>query len=687
MSVSTTTTEVTYNGTGATPMAVPFAFFRADDLVVTVDDLAVDFTLTGDPRTGSASVTLTVPLATAQDIRIRRLVALTQPSSFGVAGKFSPKSHEETFDRLAMQIQDLDADLGRAVDGTLPPPALAQSVLTAGRSALAAAASEEAAATSAAEAAASHTIAAIATATAQAARDAAAVAGKIFADTTAGLAGTTNGQYFAVPDSTNENFLDLYLNSTGSAVWVASSVGTANFDAGFTPDYTAGFVDEIGRVALGVRDDGTIDMGDMTAENADVTDLTVTRINGELVSATTRTPGEYDYELGHILTYGQSLSRGSFGEIWTDTQRHNSVKFVAGVRADDGGTTPAVIYASLVPLIETTSGGGLGETPTGGTCESLLDLIEAEDGLAYDAHSFQLLGSAPGEGGKTIAQLSKGTSYYNRLLENVTYAKTRAAALNQTYGVLAVTWAQGEWDILNATPAATYKALLDQLVADLNTDIKAITGQTKSIPLIVYQTASHLAYASDAKIANAQFEVAVSNPLVMLAVPGYIFAHAGDYIHLNGRGYKSMGAFYGRAIKRAVVDGEKWEPVRPISHVTQGKVINLTFNVPRGPLVLDTTLVAINTNYGFELVDSGGSPLTISSVELLGDNRVKIVAAAIVPAGAKVRYGWSGTAGRSGPTQGARGNLRDSQGDVLVFTSGALSLPLHNWCPIFEYGV
>ncbi|WP_297924662.1 hypothetical protein, partial [uncultured Agitococcus sp.] len=53
----------------------------------------------------------------------------------------------------------------------------------------------------------------------EAARDAAIATGKIYATTAAGIAATTSGQYFNVVASGTNDYVDLYLNSAGSAVY------------------------------------------------------------------------------------------------------------------------------------------------------------------------------------------------------------------------------------------------------------------------------------------------------------------------------------------------------------------------------------------------------------------------------------------------------------------------------------
>lgn len=64
----------------------------------------------------------------------------------------------------------------------------------------------------------SETNAQAAQAATEVARDAAALSAGIYATTAAGIAATTTGQYFSVVDSSDINYLILYLNSAGTAV-------------------------------------------------------------------------------------------------------------------------------------------------------------------------------------------------------------------------------------------------------------------------------------------------------------------------------------------------------------------------------------------------------------------------------------------------------------------------------------
>ncbi len=398
---------------------------------------------------------------------------------------------------------------------------------------------------------------------------------------------------------------------------------------------------------------------------------------------TFKTGGVYDYSINHIFCYGQSLSVGQALPVQSGTAAFDHLMFTRGLRPqyDFPAETPAQWYASLVPAVETVSPENpiLGETPSRGTADAVKELIEVEDGKAFSDHDYRLLLSNPGFGALTIGQLSKGTAPFSRMVEQAQYGLDLANAQGETYAAQAVTWIQGESDYIAGTTQAAYLSALNTLVSDIQTDLKSETGQEKPVAVIGYQVATHINYAADdiPDIALAQLECAETNPNFYIATAMYQFPYA-DGGHLTGPGSQWLGAYLGLAYKRIVIDGEDWSPLRPISSVRQGSISEVRFHVPEGRLVFDTETVADQPNKGFELVDSGGSPLTISSVEIVDFDRIRITAAAPIPAGAKLRYAWQGNASRG------LGNLRDTQGDKTIFDPDGIARPLHNWCLIFE---
>jgi len=505
-----------------------------------------------------------------------------------------------------------------------------------------------------------------------------------------------------------------------SALFTALTVGTLNGATGDRISSAAEIVEEIadhqelayvvndveGKTAFGIRHDGTIvgrnaeidtlavrilslsklqDLQDFTAVGGTVESLSATTLNGHAVVTDSRhgNGNNYQAEICHILSYGQSLGRGdSAGGIITTVQEFDNLMLNVGVRTYLTGDRTA-----LVPLIE--SGG---ETPVSGTLAHIKALILAENALAYTDHTYELLGSAPAVGGQPLADLSKGGgSYYtNPLMLDIGSGYALAQADGKTYAVSAITMTQGEADYLLGTSKENYQTLFTQFVDDINTDIKAVTGQADDAKVITYQVSSHLKNsASTPTIALAQLDLAVADECrrLVMATPVYHLTYS-DGLHLTAESYRWLGAYYGLAYKRVVIDQKDWYPLTPLSAFRQGFIAYIRFHVPVEPLVIDTLLVTDNTDagsetlLGFQIFD-GAANMALTSVAVTGPNTVKIVASTPIPAGAKIRYAHTGGV-ESGWNSGPRGNLRDSQGESLIFDPLGINKPMHNWCVIFE---
>jgi hypothetical protein len=604
------------------------------------------------------------------------------------------------------------------------------------------AANEAASAASAVDAAFAEATAAQASrVAAEAARDAAQLSAGVYATTAAGLAATTNSEYFSVPSAESREFLILYQNSSGTAVEVkrypsSSALAFVKDSPAATALPVFAVTDEDNNIAFEVTRSGGVrsKLLDVTAALDVSSDLSVSPTGAVETSAaiiattddpryvyavtddsqniilaidnqgrllanfdlvpntgngtTTEEAGPlYDYSVNQIFGYGQSLSVGQATPAISTAQSYDNLMFYRGMRPqyDYTGETAAQWYASLVPAIEAQSPTqpSLAETPSMGTADMIKERILAEEGKSYTQHQYQILISTPGYGATTIAELSKGGTHFARMVEQATYGKNLANAAGKTHAVQAVTWTQGESDYIAGTTQATYAVRLNTLIADINTDIKAATGQTKDIPVIGYQISSHITYAADdfPDIALAQLEVEAANPLFYIACAMYPFSyHSGG--HISNVSTRWLGGYYGLAYKRIVINGEDWKPLKPIASVRQSNVAEIRFHVPQGKLTFDTTQVAAQTNYGFALLDQNGAAMTISSVEIIDTDRVRIKASTTIPAGAKVRYAFTGD------TITGNGNLRDSQGDTITFAiPGSTAKRMDNWCLIFELAI
>lgn len=556
---------------------------------------------------------------------------------------------------------------------------------------------------------------------AETARDAAQLAAGVYATTAAGLAATTNGQYFNVPASSANDSLILYQNSSGTAVEVKRYPSTQALDfisRTAVPDYAYIVMDQSGLVAFAVKEDGTtkaaaletpkvngvstepfatsmsiagasstrdIDgyaylltdqdgkavFGISTDGTVKTQELIASTLNGvsvaSIIKGSTGAPvGEFLAEVNYINNTGQSNAAGR-GTAITTSQEYDNIGFTARVNA------PA---ATVTLTAVNTQPSGIGESPMFGTLGHIKELILEENQIAYTSNNYQLLTSNNGYDGYGIDDLRKGTSPYSIAMSHVQSGYNIAQAAAKTFKYQALTWTQGEADAAKGRLA--YKSALVQLANDYDADGKAITGQTEDVALITWQVAS-----IDRSVALAQLDAHEESSKVFLACPAYQFDYA-DSLHLTATSYKWLGAYYGLVYKRIKVDKIDWQPLKPISSTRQGAVLNVKFHVPVQPLVLETSLIPAQSQHGFTLVDSGGNNIAISSVSVIHGDTIKIVAASSIPAGAKLRYGFNSATGK-GSYVGGCGNLRDSQGEEIIYS--AINKPMHNWCVVFELSI
>lgn len=395
--------------------------------------------------------------------------------------------------------------------------------------------------------------------------------------------------------------------------------------------------------------------------------------------------GAAPWNITHVISYGQSLSQGFFNKpVLSTRQRYSSLRFNGGVRAQDGVQDEGVeaAYKQFVPLTET-QWGDKAETPTSGTLNMTMQLIEQENLQDHTTLLYQFVGSAPGEGSMDIATLSPPGRFYTRLLRDIAQGKRLADAQGKTYGVGAITWTQGEADDSSQTSIPTYVAKLKTLRADVDRDAKALTGQKQDVEMITYQVATNRRFDQPyPHIALALLQASHEDPHIHLAVPMYLFRYV-DGGHTDNRSTEWMGAYYGLVLKRILIDRVTWQPLEPLTWQREGTTVTLRFNVPAPPLRWDTTQVAGNSDYGFSLRLPSGNLMPIRSVAITGPDEVRITAQAAIPAGTHVEYAFNGV-GVAGSRYGPRGNLRDSQGDAIRFDDGRESMRLDNWCVIFD---
>lgn len=316
-----------------------------------------------------------------------------------------------------------------------------------------------------------------------------------------------------------------------------------------------------------------------------------------------------------------------------------------------------------------------------------------EHGKALSDAGLRLLFSNAGKDGAYISSLSKPSTYYTRILNQVTAGKALATAAGYNYRLAAFFWTQGEYD--SATAVATYLSALQTLRSNLQTDIRAITGGSETVRCIHYQTWYNSVLSAPGTQPGsslAQLAAHEADPdKFILATPIY-FMNTIDSTHMRPETSAWIGAYYALAYKRVVLEGRRWNPVRPLSLSVSGAVITVRFAIQGTKLLFDTKQVMAAASYGFAAYTAAGAALTITSVQIVGADKVQITLSAAPSAGDRLRYcdtsSQDNLPGFIGPRRlinGARGNLRDNAGDTLKFRhSAGYVFPMHNWCVAFD---
>ena len=384
----------------------------------------------------------------------------------------------------------------------------------------------------------------------------------------------------------------------------------------------------------------------------------------------------------HVVMYGQSLMLGAKSVPVISTKpAYQTLMFSGGIRSgyDIGSGN---FYESLVPLVEKEvrsrgSGGKLGETPASGFSEEFVKLLK-------NRWPQYLLLSSPAEGSTGIASLTEPGIFWERFKTDIIEANRLVKASGKVYNVPVILWNQGEKDIDRKTFADTYKNSMKLFQQKADEFIKSVTGQKNTVKILMYQTVSHNVRKAEGnpEIANAQYELAKTEANITMSNTTYQLPYADDNVHLSNIGSKWNGASHAVAAKSLLIDQADWRPVHVKGISSSKNVIALDFHVPVPPLTFDEQAVSNPGNYGFRVFNKSGKEIKIKNVSLRKGTSVQITIESNVNKGDYVWYGNNGSG--TGAQNGARGNLRDAQGNNCTIEISGKTIRLDNWCPIFR---
>lgn len=343
-------------------------------------------------------------------------------------------------------------------------------------------------------------------------------------------------------------------------------------------------------------------------------------------------------------SYGQSLSIYSQGTPGLSTPTVNTLRFDTGVLTYNKNP------ASLVNL----------EDPT--SSQYMQSQVHDFQTKVSDASSSEFLLAASGLGGTPFSGLEPGTVVYTQFINTIQKAKDLADARGVQYGMLWFNFQHGETDASQGTGYAYYRQKSKEMQEITNAHVKSISGLNHDVVMFTYQMATHGRYDGTTypsyEIPLAQLDEAISNPLIQLTTPMYIFDYA-DGLHLTNDGYRHRDLFFSKAQRFYYENKKPWKPMHPlnVSRIGNSAVIMDAF-VPKGKLQFSTSRVTPATDgmQGFELWSESQSGvltrLAIAEVSALSDTRVKVRSAVNFGANEKIYLAYAFTPENRGADSG-----------------------------------
>ncbi|CAH0150907.1 hypothetical protein SRABI106_00444 [Rahnella aquatilis] len=620
------------------------------------------------------------------------------------------------------------------------------------------------------------------------AQQAASDAGDTYASTAAGLAATTSGQYFRVPQGTGSDISFIYyLNNSGVELPVATAPSgeiskpvnslikfrdelttesvSQWVDDGHDPSSTNIIADKTGRILLSVDhlNKKIVAYGKKIAEQDSVDlldnfrDEMVGGVDGSWVNKSGSNPSidivvdfsgrrllYADHKTKRLVAYGKSLaSANDLSNLGTETwmidddnpliiielvdksgrivkylDLSSGLYYVFGKAV--GTEQSSIVYPTFIPeLMDARSYGqslsiysqgtpGL-STPTVNALrfdtgvltynKNPASLVNIEDPTSSqymqsqvhdfqskvgDAASSEFLLAASGLGGTPFSGLEPGTAIYTQFINTIQKAKDLATLRGMQYGMLWFNFQHGETDASQGTGYSYYRQKSSEMQSTINAHVKEISGLKHDVVMFTYQMATHGRYDGanypSYETPLAQLDEAISNPLIQLATPMYIFDYA-DGLHLTNDGYRHRDIFFSKAQRYYYENKKPWTPLHPtaVTRVVNSSVL-LDLQVPVGPVQFSTSRVTAATDgmQGFELwaEDIAGAltRLAISSVTIVSSSRIKIVPSTPFNTADKIYLAYAFTPENRGAdsgggiypnwpagyTAGCRGNVCDS---------------------------
>jgi hypothetical protein len=633
MTVAVQTPTISYIEDGTTTaFPVPYRYDSPADLRATrllANGTTVqlvngtDFTATPGPTNAGGTLTLTTAGPSGARLTIFRRTARAQATDYITTGAFTAESHEGALDKAMLVAQELDADFARAIKaqpgetGPMMRPlaeldgkmlGLRDGEVVPGPD-IDTFQEDYDAAIQGIEDAETDATGAIATARSGALTDIGAAG-----TTQVGLVNTAGSGQVAAIDAEG----DTQVAAVGAAAAPVLAGLARQFNELNTNPVHALVTDRRQNVWLGIE----------TATGEPVGEM-IDRI-GRAVPVPVRFASAHEPVTAirsGVVSYGQSLSLGADGgpalttvaPPWADV-----LTFGSGTKSGKPGNGHGAVKTSpgtttTIPLICDTQSPNDAATNYGE--EPIAGLYYAQELAAKEAgiqpSSFKLFGSSAGFGGAALSALdltgAGASSWWYQLEDHIAEARARATAAGETYRLNAIFWSHGPAD--NTTAYATYRAQLEQMIADVNTRANAINPGNGPVHFLSAQLVQAGQRNGGANLGTPQRVIADldrEHPLFHLVAPEMDMPKsAASPFHLTNVGYWIIGRRMGRAFKQLVIEKRRPDAVVNIACWTEGTTGYALYRTPtRLHIDKELSFCGPVTDSGFRWVDqiSGGNP-------------------------------------------------------------------------------
>lgn len=473
---------------------------------------------------------------------------------------------------------------------------------------------------------------------------------------------------FALADSAGNAIFVIGADNLVRALGLAGPGFAA--DMATETDWSFAWTDGDGNVIAGIKDGRWYPEG-ASGEALDRLDLRNRSFSSSIAAAGMRGVQQPTADFNLVVNYGQSLAEGN--ETWPSLSKVTTPgTLMLGENVDQtalGGSYTPIGSGTLQQLVARTRVGSanitdaqeaalaagdqaIGEPPVIAAASTLKAdmnrrLVAQDDGRKVVALN-------PAVGGRTIEQLSKGASdnAYGLVTDGLAKASVQAGA--GTKCVPLVMFAQGEYNYadVNATGPTTdrapYAALMRSLLDNLATDAQAATGQSLPPLVLTYQTGASWTRDASAtgavglSIGMAQLDVALTRAATAMIGPVYQYPDKGG--HLDSNGSRWFGCMFAKVARKILLEGQGWQPVRPLQVERDGSTLLIHYHVPVPPLRFASPIVgatlAVYADRGFRVTSAdGATDYPVTSVEVVRGTIIRLTLGVEPPASALLWYG------------------------------------------------